>query len=390
MAPYLEGLSSETRAYYLTLLGVDNRTWLERAIAAYESALRIDPAFTWAWNDLATAYMFRAVSEHLHGLDPTRSFDLALERSARSAALDPRFANAYAHTVSAYLEKAAYLVEAGRDPATTLDRARTAISAGRALARDWSYASWYEAYACWVEASYAVAVGADPTDALTRGSAIAPTAPESAEAYDLRGKLAAVRARYLLEQGQDPSSALAAARALFQHALDKKAWDTDALTWRARVEALALRWVAQTGEVPRERVAAAAAPLLERRATPPALRAMPLADPRPAQVVAELHEIRASSLAARGRSAEEDIVAGLAKADEALEVNPRMALAFATRGSLLLARARTAKDPRAKREAAQEAATALSAAIHENPLLGRRLQSSQRAAGDLAQAMPPR
>jgi eukaryotic-like serine/threonine-protein kinase len=383
MAPYVVGHASGTRAYYLNNIGADSRPASERAIAAYEDALRHDPAFRWALGDLAAAYLEQAVRERLRGADPSGAIARVVERSGQLAALEPRALAPCTNEASAYLQHAEYLVETGRDPAAALARARTAIDAGRKLAPSWPGAWFFAAYACWLEASHAAAAGADPAAALARGAAIVDAearrspAASSVEVHEVRGKLAATHALRLIDEGRDPGAALANARAALERAREARPWDAGFLVWSARIEALALRWDAREREVPAERVAAAAVPLLERAARPGA-------DPRPAQVLAELHEIRAASLAARGKPAGEDIAAGLAQAEAALALNPRMAPALAAKGGLLLAWARTERDPQKRREAARGAGAALEAAIQANPLFERRVRDSIDAARELA------
>ncbi len=384
MAPYVVGLSLGARATHLNNRGIDSSVAIDGAIAAYEEALRIDPAFLWALNDLASTFLQRAGIELFHGLDPTVSIDTGLERSSRASAIDPGFLNARHDQADAYLLQAQYLVDTGRDPARALDHARTAIDAGRALGPDWPPAQYLSAYACWIEASYAVAMGADPTAALVRGEAIAGEEarqfPASPDANEVLGKLAMIRALRLFEQGQDPGPALRTARASFQRAVAARAWDVGFNVWRARVEALSLRWAAREREVDVELITAATKPLLALLSTP---RATPGADPRLAQVLAELHEIRASSLVDRGKPADEDIAAGLANAEAALTLNPRMGPALVAKGGLLLARARGARDSRTRREDEQAAEEALSAARRENPLLEHRAGIALYAASDI-------
>src|SRR5262249_3996090 len=88
MAPYVVGLGSSARGFYLSSRGPDSRDATSRAIAAYEGALRLDPTFVWALNDLASAYLKRAFDESFRGLDPAASIEEAVRQTERAVAID--------------------------------------------------------------------------------------------------------------------------------------------------------------------------------------------------------------------------------------------------------------------------------------------------------------
>src|SRR5262249_32248202 len=161
---------------------------------------------------------------------------------------------------------------------------------------------------CAIEARYATAIDADAPRTVARCEAIAGAgalrSPTSPSMHELIGQLAMIRALHQFKNGHDPSAALDAAGVSLQHALALKPWDVGLLSWRARAAALRLRWAARQGVVDSNRIMAAARPLLTALATPHV-------DPQPMQVLAELHEIRASSLTARGERADDDIAEGL-------------------------------------------------------------------------------
>ncbi len=377
MAPYVVASGERARGRDLYLRGLDSRAATGRAVTAFRAAIRLDPTFVWARNDLAGTYVAQGMAEGLRGLDPTASYELAVEESTGAAALDPRSVREPMIAAAALFSEAENLVERGRDPAAVIARARAAIASGLAVAPDWADA-WYDsAVLAWIEARYEVAVGRDPEAALARGEASAAEevrrSSGEAEVDEMLGKLATIRALARLEAGGDPGPALAVARACFQRVLKLTPRDVEILVWQARAELSGLRWAARSREVDADAAGAAMAPLL-------ALVATEQADPRPAEALAEIFEVVATSLAARGRPADDAIAGGLSRAAEALARNPHLGPALAARGGLLLARARTAKSALERRAAAREAVEAFSAAMREDPLLGRRWGPLLRAA----------
>jgi hypothetical protein len=265
---------------------------------------------------------------------------------------------------------AEHLVDTGRDPAPAIAPWRRAVEAGRSLSRDWPEADYFSAYQRWVEARYVLDSGRDPSALLDEaarigGEELARSPPASAHNM-LAGELATTRARYLLEQGRDPVPALREAREAFQRGVDAAPKDLGWRISRARAEVVGLRWTAKQRELTEESFQAARAPLLpmlDRERTDPDLY----------RTMAEIDEIEAAWLLDRKKSAVAAVAAGLAMAAKALALNPCMARALATRGALLLLRARSAGEPEARHEAARRAEEALSAAVRENPLLAREL-----------------
>jgi hypothetical protein len=133
---------------------------------------------------------------------------------------------------------------------------------------------------------------------------------------------------------------------------------------RAKVEILAIRWAMKRRRGTPESFEAAIAllrPVLSEE----------LQNPGVYQGLAEIHSLCADWLAERGNSPAADIANGLAMAEKALSINPRMAAALATKGSLHLTQARTARDPSARAGAARLAEEVFADAFRNNPLLER-------------------
>jgi hypothetical protein len=100
-------------------------------------------------------------------------------------------------------------------------------------------------------------------------------------------------------------------------------------------------------------------------------------------LAAELHAEHAAWLAKTGRSPEQDLRGGLARADEALSKNPHHPEALLIKGRLLLERARLSRTQQSRAEDALRAKEMFEAALQQNPLLARELSGVLREAEQL-------
>jgi hypothetical protein len=156
--------------------------------------------------------------------------------------------------------------------------------------------------------------------------------------------------------------------------MDAAPWDLGYSVWRARVEIIHIRWASKGRRLEAGAFEAARAPLLP-------LLDKERVDPRLYQALAEIRALEAAWLLdGKKKGAEEAVRDGLAMAEKALALNPHMASALFTQGSLLLARARAPGELEIQRGAARGAEGALSAASRENPLLGRDVEPALREA----------
>jgi serine/threonine-protein kinase len=369
MAHYLVGAAHRMELMHLMNRGLDARAAIDRAIAAHEEAIRLDPGFLWPYNEVCASYAERARSEIWRGVDPGPSVERAVERCDQAIAQNPSFTYPAVAKALAHFRKAQHHVEKGRSPEASV---ASALEAAATVAeRNTLDAANLSAWALWLEASHACDTSADPSASLERAETFLrerERLAESAMNDEIRGLLAMTRALYLLRQGGDPTPALEAARSFFKKIVEASPWDVDYRVDRARAELIALRWAIAKGRATAASFEAAFAPLSpvldEERANPHVY-----------QTLAELHELRAGWLLARGQRAEEDVAKGLVMADKALAIDPRMATALATKGALHLQQARAAgRDAKGAKDgtnAAREAKASLEAALRENPLLAR-------------------
>lgn len=366
MASYLLGAAWRTQILYFLNRGVDSGAPIERAVAAYEKAIALDPTFLWAHNELCWSYAVRAQSESHRGADPSASVQKAVERCDLASAIDPSFTLVHGNKALAHYYLARHLADAGRSPEAAVNAALDTIAAAKAKSPESTHASNMAGWIYLVKASHESDAGRDPgaTLALADGSAkdLEKHAQGSVAVHELRGMLALVKALHLLRRGEDPRLVLGDARVALQRIVFEVPWDIDYRILRAQAEILGARWALREGEPE--------GPLLDDAGKPLAGAAdRERARPQLYQTLAEIHELRASFRVSGGKGAGDEIAAGLEMADKALAWNPHMATALAVKGALLLLESRTARDPAMAESAARRAWEALSAARRENPLI---------------------
>ncbi|MDI1429124.1 serine/threonine-protein kinase [Polyangium sorediatum] len=366
MAHYLRGAAYRVELLYLMSRGLDARAATDRTIAAYEEAIRLDPGFLWPYSEVCASYLERVRSELWRGVDPGASVERATSRCDQAFAQNPTFTYPAIYKAHAHLQEAQHLMEKGRSPDTWVSSALAAVAAVKE--QNTLDAAHVSAWAFWLGASHACNAGQDPSASLERAEAFLrekeQLAPDSAN-DELHGLLSMTQALYLLRQGKDPTKAIEAARAFFRKSAEASPWDVDYRVERTRTETLALRWALAKEKADAAMFDAAFAPLLP-------VIAKERANPQVYEALAEVYELRAGWLLERKKNAENDLTLGLVMAKKALAIHPTLAPALASKGALHLLRARaTARDAKARRQAAREAKASLEAALKENPLLAR-------------------
>ncbi|MRG95423.1 serine/threonine-protein kinase [Polyangium spumosum] len=375
MAFFLVGAAYRMELMHHMNRGLDARAVGDRAIAAYEEAIRLDPGFLWPYNEVCASYLERARSETWRGVDPTPSVERAVSRCDQAIAQNPSFTYPAIYKAYAHFRQGQYLVERGLSPAASVTSALEAVAVVKASnALDAAHIS---AWALWLEASHACDAGEDPSGSLERAEDFLREKEKHAPSStndEIRGLLAMTRGLHLLRRGDDPTAAIEAARSFFRSSAEASPWDVDYRVDQARAELLALRFALAKGKADAAMFEAASAPLTR-------VLDKERANPHVYQSLAEVHELRAGWLAGRKRPADEDVAAGLVMADKALAIHPKMATALASKGALLLTRARAAAGgSRTRAQAAREAKASLEAALRENPLLTRERAAALREA----------
>jgi eukaryotic-like serine/threonine-protein kinase len=336
-ANYVAGAVWRTRALYASNRGVDIAPSIDRAIASYKHALRLDAGFVWALNELCSSLAMRGRREMLRGEDPEGSFAEAIAHCDRAIEIDAGFLFAKAGKIVTLMDAADHLVATARRPDAPIGAALEVVEVVAKQSPNSRGVPFWRSTLHRLGATYELESGGDPAPALERAEASADDLerllPSSPLASQVRGEVALTRARWQAQRGEDPGASLRQAREAFELALREKPWDFGYRVWRARVEVASLRFALRAGAAgPSEaRFDAALAPLLR-------MLDVTWADPAFYQVLAELYELRATYRQRRGQDAGRDIAEGLAKVDEALAINPRLRPALACKERLLAKR----------------------------------------------------
>ncbi|MRG94056.1 serine/threonine-protein kinase [Polyangium spumosum] len=380
MAHYAVALAFCTRTKVMYALG--REATMERAIAAYERVLELDPRFTWAVNELGGAYYAEARKENMLGRDGSKLLRNAIRHYEQAIDIDPKFILPVGGRLNSLSELFGLQIERGRDGSHTLRALADAV----ALLEKTSSSPWLVAY--WnarvhrFRAAHEVAFRRDPGGptraALTAIHAFAGQEPKDHWFLEEVAECLLLEATYALRQGHDPSHLLAKARDSAQRAAEAGASPRTTLRiLSARIEILTIR----AGEVRKDVRASSFDAALSH--VQPTLDKAGL-DPTPYQIHAEIHALRARWLSERGAAYEEEVERGLAMAQRALAQNPRLAKALLARGHLHLVRAHMARTRDARSDAVRRAKEAFESAFRENPLLEREYAGDFKEATRLA------
>jgi hypothetical protein len=229
------------------------------------------------------------------------------------------------------------------------------------------------------DAEYAVATGADPSSILERVRALAETwlkaDPTSSVAWGTLQDLHVIAARYTIQRGDDPEPHLRKAREICRDLLKREGvnWGVEI----ADIELTTIQWAMKTGTA-READFEVALAHLERMSAED-----PWTETQRFQRMAAILERRAVFRFEGGKSPASDIERGLAMTERVFSINPRHADTLAARGGLYLVRAKSARDPATKAEAARLARASFTDAFQGNPLLEREHGAAAREAARL-------
>lgn len=376
MAHFVAGQTWRTKSLFLGNRGLERREAVGHAIASYEQALRLDPVFLWALNDLGATYPMRGLDEKSFGLDPVGSFESGLRQSRRAQELDPKSLNAFSHEILNHVLLAEYLVESGRDPARSLELARAALEACKRLSGELPWFDYYLANISWIEANHRLNHGEDPEPALEAGLKSAKKQTEtaaSARARAMMAKLLMTRAEHLARRGENPETVLDEARSALSLVIQANPADLGYSVARARVEIASLRWGrldAKAKENSLKKAEDVLWPWLDQERV----------DARLYQAAADVCALRSEALLAHQKKPDAELEKGMSLAEKAPALNPKMAQAFLVMGELLLMKARLAEQDHVRADASRRAEEAFSSALRLQPWLSWEIEMRRRGA----------
>jgi len=385
MAPYLRASLWRTRARYADNRRLEIVTATDKAIAAYDESLELDPNFVWALNESCSLYNRLAQRESMHGIAPGAKVAEAKRRCSKAVEVAPDFVYATLNQIYSQILLAEYQVQRGASPQPIVNDALAMTDALQKWAPNATFAIYYRALLLLLDAEYQIESGADATSSLARVDQVLAdltrAMPTGTITYRARGQTAMNRARLALQRAEDPSPWLAAAREAFGAAMKAQPWDVEYRIAVVSVETMALRWKIEQGQGTESEIDAARKPV-------ESLLDIDRDDPSLYLALAEIDELRAALRIRKGDKVKGAIDDSLAWVAKALAINSHMARALACKARLSLLRATAASEPREEKAAAETAWEGFAAAIRENPLIERQERSRIAAARKLAQRDP--
>jgi serine/threonine-protein kinase len=382
----------DVMAHYALARSINNRTILlasrsdeasmDAVIGAYQRVLEFDPYFTWAVNELGQVYLGAAYVEHQRGHDARTLARNALHQFDRALGLDPSFASPVHQRVEVLALLVEHDIERGRAaeaPVAGLFEALAQLEPRKTVGA-WRIAYW-KARAQRIRGLYELALGRDPRAsimaALETIRAFAGGQPRDYYLFMEMSGCSHLLALYALHEGLEPEPYLDESRRALRAAA--KVRDTVNVSWRlsvAQIEITAIRSALRRGKVRAKSFQAALAPLRPILTTEHE-------EPRPYQVMAEIHALRAVWVQESGQSPQQDVAAGLVMADKALSKNPHFGKALLAKGLLHLAQARAARGQAERVAAARHAKESFESAFQEDSSLAREHGNALREASGL-------
>lgn len=369
LPPY-ENLGNVLRARAMVLLdrGLDASEALQTAERHYD---KVRDKYKYDWNlrdSLAYVYELRAERERRLGIESTEAAEKSNHLIDELLAANHLAMMAWSKRAAMHNARAYQQVDRGLPPRAFVEGALAAldkayevnpgysVGEGRILARA-------------AEVRHAHDVGESARkwlDVMPRDlEDYHQWDPDSATDANLMGIVAMLEAEERMLQGRDPQAFFEAARKAFRQATERCPGRVEFATQWASLERDAAQVALRDKTANATTFAAIRAPLASWLTDQ-------LVFPEAHALVAQSHALAAEWLMAGKESPEDEIKAGITMADRALAVNPKHAVALATRGQLWLLRAQSAKDADTRAQAAKNAVQAFEQALQANPLLERR------------------
>jgi serine/threonine-protein kinase len=117
--PYLQDVLGNTYALIATATQVpveSTKPYFEKAMAHLNQALKLNPRFVWAYNDLATAHAQAADAAFLSPQETEGELLAAIRALSTAVSIDPGYAYAFINLSGVYEISAAIAAEHGKDP----------------------------------------------------------------------------------------------------------------------------------------------------------------------------------------------------------------------------------------------------------------------------------
>jgi len=298
----------------------DSAPDMERAIACYREAIRLDPDDYFAYGSLGTAYSVYTDMDLYADRNPAEHVQAAAEALERAAEIAPTWTHGYIMLGSVHMTQAEYDRGQGLDPGPAVELA---------------------------------------LDVLTGALELNPEDPETL--YYL-AETHLIRAEYVLWTGQSPTAELARARLYLEGSLAVDAHDPDCHFALARIEMVEARWAMREGRSPRQHFQRAEASLAHYSEVYPDLTWTWNAQ-------AEHIRWQQEWAISRGGGDPSQLQEAIALTHKPADDDPEKTVSMATRGALLWMLADLDPDPAQEGELRQQARQLLETVAADDPFL---------------------
>jgi tetratricopeptide (TPR) repeat protein/predicted Ser/Thr protein kinase len=192
--------------------GVDIRPFAQTAITNYQKSVHIDST-PQTWNDLGWCYYYIGQFEIDHGVDPHASLQESIASYEKAVRIDPAFTLGYSNLATTLLSLGAYEVEHGITPGS-LQKANDILQKALKMNPNLGIAHRHLAGVFVYLARWEQAMGQDPRDSISKAI------EHSMKSSQMNPELAAAvwtlcayreKARYEREHGLDPQESIRAA-----------------------------------------------------------------------------------------------------------------------------------------------------------------------------------
>ncbi len=380
------GLAYQLIANYENDHGLDTSESEKKAIEAFSKSIEINRNFAWALNDYGVLLSTKAEWLSARGQDYHNELEQAIEKLNAAIEADQDYAVAYSNLAHAHQQMATWEIEHGKSPDAWISKAIDTSTQSLGYNPNYyqTYRNLASVYA--LRAKYELSYGRGAPAAVALGKAhealnqAIKANPDDAETHRVLAGVYALEAEGQQLQNKDPQEALNRGLQAIQKSILISPNDSDSLLLHVQLLLAMAEELAKAGVTP--------LPLLQ-QANGVAARARDV-NGKNALVYLSLGQIARAAAEwqiEKRKSPEKELADGRAALEQALTLNPTLALAMATRGSLYLLAAHAAPAGLQRKLLAAQAAMAIKQAVSQSPLLARKYDALLGEAVQLSESL---
>lgn len=341
-------------------IGLEPSASWDQAAQQFDRAMSADRNFPWARNDLGLIFYEKARYLAAKGNDPSEEIKKAVLHFGAATQIYSEYASAYNNIVDAESVLVSYDASHGRRP--NIEAAKAAADAALRINKTLCNVDVAMGAIYLAQAQYVLENGDDPSAALALVAGHLERAgacnPRDSNVRIRHGRMLQIAAAYSVRKRQDPTTFLEAGLSDALQLVQEESTRLEGLMLDVALKLIAITWRStQQGSVMQQLHAAYDA----------ARRALALA-PSETEALLNLARVRLRWAEAT-RLSETELREGLAAAEQALKQNADLAHGHALRGALLLLQAEQARSAENQRVLLEAAQASFDRMQRSNPLL---------------------